>query len=284
MFDTNEQDVLAKLATWGNLNNNVRALLLTSSRTNIHSKPDKLSDYDVEIVVDDMQFFKTDKWLDYFGETLVKWPLTPKNTGFYPESITRLVVFKDFPRVDFQIINKQHFDGTAYDNGYKIILDKDNLEANITLPTLKAYIIKKPSKHDYYETIDGFYWDLPYIAKSLRRGEVTFARYMLLSAIRYASFERMLAWYIGANNNWAVNFGVHGRNVERLVDQDLANEINSICAGGNAKEIWQATLSMVDIFNRLSKEISAQLDYVDEPVNKKEVLKLCDNILNLTMD
>lgn len=145
MFDTNEQVVLSKLARWGNQNDNVRAIILTSSRVGTSSKPDKLSDYDVELIVKNLQAFDSDDWLNYFGQTLVKWPLVPKDVGFAPGSITRLVVFKDFPRVDFQIIDKEYFDSTTYDNGYKMILDKDNIEAKIISPTLRKYIIKKPT-------------------------------------------------------------------------------------------------------------------------------------------
>ena len=283
MFETNEQDVLSKLERWGTQNDNVRAMILTSSRVSKSSKPDKLSDYDVELIVKDLHLFNSDDWLDYFGQTLVKWPLMPRNAGFAPGSLTRLVVFKDFPRVDFQIIDNQHFDSTDYNNGYKIIIDKDNIESKIVHPTLKKYIVTKPTEREFYETVDGFYWDLPYIAKSLRRGETAFARYMLLSAIRYESFERMLSWYVGLSNNWSINYGVHGRNLEKLMDIDFENEINSISATSEKKEIWQATLSMVDIFDRMSQEVGTQLGYTKEPVNKKAVIVLCEDMLNLNL-
>jgi aminoglycoside 6-adenylyltransferase len=283
MFDTNEQDALSKLAQWGNQNDNVRAMILTSSRVSKSSKPDNLSDYDVELIVSDLQPFNSDDWLDYFGKTLVKWPLIARNADFAPGSITRLVVFKDFPRVDFQIIGKQYFDGTSYDNGYKIILDKDNIESKIVNPTLKKYIVAKPIEQDFYETVDGFYWDLPYIAKSLRRGEIAFARYMLLSAIRYESFDRMLSWYVGLHNNWSVNYGVHGRNLEKLINKYFASEINSISATGDEIEIWQATLDMVNIFDKMTQEVGEELGYVEEPVNKKAVLVLCEDMLNLNL-
>ena len=67
MFETNEQDVLSKLERWGTQNDNVRAMILTSSRVSKSSKPDKLSDYDVELIVKDLHLFNSDDWLDYFG-------------------------------------------------------------------------------------------------------------------------------------------------------------------------------------------------------------------------
>lgn len=104
MFDENESDVLAKLINWSEANDDVRALILTSSRASANKTPDKLSDYDVEEIVDSLDPFMSDDWLSVFGRVIIKWPLSPRNTGYSTDSITRLVVFSDFPRIDSQII------------------------------------------------------------------------------------------------------------------------------------------------------------------------------------
>jgi aminoglycoside 6-adenylyltransferase len=283
MFDKTETEVLNKLKTWGDINANVRALILTSSRVGPNPKPDKLSDYDIEVIVDDLGPFNNDEWLNTFGTTLVKWPLYPKNTGYNKNSITRLVVFTDFPRVDFQIMSKLSFDSFAYDSGYKFIVDKDNLQLTTPKPTCTEYIIKQPSADVFYEAIDGFYWDLPYIAKSLKRGELAFARFMLLSAIRYDSFDEMLAWYIGFKNSWTVNYGAHGRNFEKLTDKTFANEINSLDAGDNPELIWRNALKMEQLFHKMYEELAINLQYDKKPVNTQAVLTYCNKILELPL-
>jgi aminoglycoside 6-adenylyltransferase len=278
MFDKTEIEVLNKLNSWGDINDNVRALILTSSRVGPNPKPDKLSDYDIEVIVDDLVPFNNDEWLSTFGTILVKWPLYPKNTGYNKNSITRLVVFTDFPRIDFQIIKKTNRNSFSYDNGYKILLDKDGISNKINPPTFSEYVIKKPNAEEFYETVNGFYWDLPYIAKSIKRGELAFAKYMLLSAIRYDSFEKMLSWYVGLKNNWSVNYGVHGRNLEKLADKTFANEINSLVAGNNPEDVWQSALKMEQIFNKMYLDLAKYLSYNKKVVKISAVLDYCNKI------
>jgi len=281
MFDKSENEIINTIRDWAEKEDNIRAIVLTSSRVNSNSKPDKLSDYDIEVFVNDLSPFNSDEWLGNFGTTLVKWPLYPKNTGYQENSITRLVVFSDFPRVDFQISIIQNFDPHAYENGYKIIVDKDNIQNKIPEPTYAEFVVTKPTEKEFYETIDGFYWDLPYIAKSLKRGEIAFARYMLLSAIRYDSFEQMLRWYAGFQNNWSVNYGVHGRNLEKLLDESTTVEINSLCADNILNDIWQTTLAMEKLFNNMQTQIAKELHFQNNPVKINEVLEYCDFILAL---
>jgi len=281
MFNKPENEIINTIRDWAEKEDNIRAIVLTSSRVNPNSKPDNLSDYDIEVFVNDLKPFNSDEWLGNFGTTLVKWPLYPKNTGYQENSITRLVVFNDFPRVDFQISIIQNFDPQAYKNGYRIIVDKDNIKNKIPEPTYTEFVVKKPTAKEFYETVNSFYWDLPYIAKSLKRGEIAFARYMLLSAIRYDSFEQMLRWYAGFQNNWSVNYGVHGRNLEKLLDESTTVEINSLCADNTLNDIWQTTLAMEKLFNNMQTQIAKELHFQNNPVKINEVLEYCDFILAL---
>ena len=283
MFDTNEATVVDALSRWGEGDDNIRSLILTSSRVNNLKKADKLSDFDIEVIVQDTMPFLNDEWLSVFGDVLIKWPLKPQNTGYATDSITRLVVFRNFPRVDFQIISENCFDGKSYDNGYRLLVDKDNYSERIPNPTFEQFIINKPTEDEFYATIDGFYWDIPYIAKSLRRGEISFAKYMLQGAIRYESFERMLGWYVGSKNSWTINLGVHGRNLEKLVNIEFTEKINSLNPSNKTDEIWQTTLEMVSLFEEMSNYLSDELGYHQAVVDKNQILQMCHKMLELPM-
>lgn len=164
-----------------------------------------------------------------------------------------------------------------------MIIDKDNICQDVHKPTYREFVANKPTEDEFYDTIDGFYWDVPYIAKALRRGELTFAKYMLLVAIRNESFERMLFWYVSNLHEWNVNLGAHGRNLEKLVSKDFLNRINSISNSGSAEDIWQSSLVMVDIFEDMASELAATLNYKQKVVNNKQVLEMCQSILDLSM-
>lgn len=75
-----ENEVLSTFNSWAISNNLVRAVILTSSRTNKTNEVDFLSDYDIELYVSDIKIFMDDKWLESFGEVMVRWPYKPKST------------------------------------------------------------------------------------------------------------------------------------------------------------------------------------------------------------
>jgi aminoglycoside 6-adenylyltransferase len=46
-------------------------------------------------------FLEGDEWLEAFGSVMVRWPLRPRST-FDENWLTRLVLFNDGVRIDFQ--------------------------------------------------------------------------------------------------------------------------------------------------------------------------------------
>ena len=64
-------------------------------------------------------------------------------------SITRLVLFKDGVRVDFQISDQQTIAPDGYDDGYRVLIDKDGLTTGLNPPTFSEYWVKKPSNEEF---------------------------------------------------------------------------------------------------------------------------------------
>ena len=61
-----------RLARWAGDHENVRTLILTSTRVIPGASVDAYSDHDVVAVVDDVRaMFEDTKWQDYFGEVLI---------------------------------------------------------------------------------------------------------------------------------------------------------------------------------------------------------------------
>ena len=72
------RDMAKEVTDWANEMENVRGVMLTSTRTNPNAMVDALSDYDIELFVEDFQpFLEGDKWLEAFGDILVRTPINP---------------------------------------------------------------------------------------------------------------------------------------------------------------------------------------------------------------
>lgn len=233
-------------------------MILTSSRVALNSNVDVFSDYDVELYVDDLKQFVTDDWLSFFGEIRLRWPLKPM---LEHERITRLILFKNNVRIDFQITDSKSIDILKYDSGYKVLLDKDNIAINIKTPTYSEFVIKKPREKEFVEVINDFFWDGTYIVKCLWRDELYFAKYMSDHVIHFDYFQRMIEWYIGMQHDWSVSTNKYGRRFKKYLDQTTWKELESTFAGANIEENWDAFFNMVTLFSRLAKELADKLDY-----------------------
>jgi aminoglycoside 6-adenylyltransferase len=256
-----EKEVLAQFDKWAQGNDLIRAAILTSSRVNPEREMDFLSDYDIVLYVADLQpFRKSDQWLDAFGSIMVRWPRRPLSMPG-ETAITRLVLFKDGVRIDFGIIDESKIAPDAYDDGYRVLIDKDNLTVGLNEPTFSEHLIGKPCREEYDTLVHDFWWNATYVAKHLWRDELPFAANMLGQAVRDKYLRTIIEWYIGLQHNWSVNTGLGGRWFKRYLDDETWSEYESTFARADIEENWQAFFTAVTLFRKLAKIVGSSLGY-----------------------
>jgi len=272
-----EKETLTHFIDWANKNPLIRAGILTSSRAIEDSEIDFLSDYDIELYVSDLNpFKKNDEWLNPFGLIMVRWPLKPSST-LEQNWITRLVQFNNGIRIDFQITDQKSISSQRYDDGYKVLVDKDNLTDKISKPTYSKCNIKKPSLEEYDDLVNAFWWDSIYVPKYLYRDELPFAKYMF-DDILHNKLNKIIEWYIGLNNNWSVNTGISGKSFKRFLDNKLWREYELTFAGAEITENWQAFFNIIALFRKLAKIISSHLGYSYPVKVDNDVTEYCKRI------
>lgn len=257
-----QEQVLAQFEEWARNNDLVRAAILTSTRANPERETDVLSDYDIEFYVSDIEPFRqSDAWLDHFGDVMVRWPYTPQPGGPWA-GITRLVIFTDCVRIDFQIHEAGEISRDAYDDDYRVLLDKDGLMTELRPPTHSEHLVKKPTRNEYEVLVNEFWWNAHYVPKYLRREELPFAASMLAQSVRGKYLHTIIEWFIGLQNSWSVNTGVCGRKFKRYLDDQTWREYESTFAVADIEEQWQAFSNGVKLFRRLAKSVGEALGYV----------------------
>lgn len=254
-------NVIKKLKEWAESTDSVRALVLTSSRCgNVNAPIDQFSDYDVVIYVGSLDNFRDDKWLSYFGNILVKWPLKPESE-LGENWITRLVIFENRLRIDFQITTETKTPPLDYDLGYRVIVDKDGFTQNFPRSTKTMHLIKKPTEQEFSEMVNAFFWDATYIPKYLYRGGLFYTKYMFDVDLRFFHLEKMTEWYIGSQNEWNVNTNVHGRLFPKYLDKNTWKNIEETFAGADKEEGWKAFFKMIEIFTTFAQEVAVKCRY-----------------------
>jgi len=275
-----ENEVLKKLENWAENNDTVRAIILTSSRVIPSSQPDIFSDYDVELYVDNNESFLSDEWLEFWGPIMVRWPLKPfSDKG----GVTRLVHFKDGIRIDFQIKSKKTIEPTAYDNGYKVIIDKDELTKNLLEPAYSKYTVTKPSQEEFTSLVNDFFWDATYIPKCLRRNEVYFAKFQLDNVIRFEHMQKIIEWHIAAQHDWSISLKNHGRDFKKYLGEDLWLELEKTFSDANIDNNWKAFFNTIVLFRKFAKEVAENLNYTYPEKTDDAVTKYCHDAKTIEM-
>jgi aminoglycoside 6-adenylyltransferase len=256
-----EETVLGQLVAWGDAVDNVRAAVLTSSRANPSREVDWLSDYDVELFVKDLgPFLADDRWLDAFGRILVRWPLRPGETDFQEGWITRLVLFEDHVRIDFQITDRQAIPPHAYRDGYRVLIDKDGLLRDLPRPTHDAYRIRCPTREEFLDRVNAFWWDAAYVPKHLWRDELPFTAQMA-AELRQGKLRPMMEWWIGSECDWTATTGLGGRWFKRFLDEKTWSAYEATFATAGIEDQWRAFFALVELFSRLAREVATRLGY-----------------------
>ncbi|MBS8263614.1 aminoglycoside adenylyltransferase [Mesobacillus boroniphilus] len=282
-----EQEMINQLLEWARQNENIRSVLMTSSRANPHAFTDLFTDYDFEIFVKDLDgFTRDDGWLNQFGTLIKKVVLQDGNWR------TRLVLYEDGTKIDFQVSTVEfikHLGAMTelperYDNGYKVLLDKDEITKGIPAPSYKAYITKKPSAEMFADIINSFWGDTAYVANSLWRDELYFAKYMLDNVLRFNYLQPVIEWYIGVKYDWSVNPNKYGRWFKRYLDSDTWTELEGTYAGAGIEENWEALYRTADLFSGLAQDVGKSLHYPYPFEYEQKMRKYLLKVMSLPQD
>lgn len=260
MTSLTEDEVLARFQEWADGEPSVRAAILTSSRVNPQPDVvDVLSDFDIEVYVESLESYRhNDDWMNAFGPILVRCPWKPESLedGW----LTRMAVFKDGFRIDFQLTD-QGLAKERYVDGFRVLLDKDGISEGLEAPTYEGYRICKPSLDEWQKFVNEFWWDAIYTAKSLARDELFYAKFTFDSIMRFNYLQTLIEWSICVEHGWDTQPNKYGRLFKKYVRADRWARVESTFAGADIHDNWEAFFNALDLFRELAKEVGAHLGY-----------------------
>lgn len=274
-----EADVLAKLVAWGDTQPSIRAMILTSSRARPDGPVDLLSDYDVILAVTDAeQFGREEAWLSDYGLPMVQWGDQGELYGL--TTYFRGVVYADYVKIDYSIwpvallkeVSARVALPDGLDVGYRVLLDKDGGTTGWKPSSYQAHIPARPTEAEYRALVEEFWWGTTYVAKSLWREELVFAKWCLDCDTKLEAMRRLLEWRIEIDHDWSVKPGVHGRGLERLLPADVWADFASTYVGTDIEANWAALFRTTALFRQVAKGVGGALGYaypqaVDDQVN-----------------
>jgi aminoglycoside 6-adenylyltransferase len=264
-----EKDVVDKLVVWGTTHPLIRAMILTSSRTRPDGPVDLLSDYDLILGVSEVETFSfDDAWIFDYGKPMVRWGDQGEMHGL--ATYFRGVVYQSYIKIDYSIWPMELLERIAasaslpdqLDVGYRVLLDKDRQTAGWMQPSYRAHVPTRPTEAEYRALVEEFWWCTTYVAKSLWRDDLVFARWSLDQDLKLETVRRMLEWRIEIDHDWSVKPGVYGRGLKQLLPPNIWSEFASTYVSLDVEETWTALDGVIALFRQVALDVGNALGYI----------------------
>jgi aminoglycoside 6-adenylyltransferase len=273
-----EEEIIRLILAVARQDERIRAVHLNGSRANPHVRRDVFQDYDVVYFVTELESLTTHaSWVEIFGERIImqtpermRLPGHPENAR---DSFAFLMLFTDGNRIDLTLFPldklRKNF---VPDSLTLVLLDKDGLFPRLPPPDESDYLTKPPTEQEFLDVCNEFWWVAPYVAKGLRREQITYAKAMLEGPVRQMLMQ-IVEWHTGIKTDFTVNFGSYGKNLKKLVEAEFYERLLMTYPDANPQNIWRSLFIMTEMFGELSEEIAAHCGF-DYPQN--ESLKVID--------
>jgi len=243
-------------------------MILTSSRTRPDGPVDLLSDYDLILAVSDVgPFAFDDAWISEYGRPMVRWGDQGEMHGL--TTSFRGVVYQNYVKIDYSIWPVElleHIAASALlpdqlDVGYRVLLDKEQRTAGWKPPSYQAHIPARPTQAEYQALVEEFWWGTTYVAKSLWRDDLVFAKWTLDQDLKLETMRRMLEWRIEIDQHWSVKPGVYGRGLKQLLPPDIWSKFTRTYGSLDVEETWAALDLAIALFRQVALDVGNALGY-----------------------
>ena len=253
--------MLEKVVSWANGEDAIRAVVVTGSLARGDGSTDDFSDLDVQIIATDYaRYIADDSWLDKLGEVWIRFPL-------YEDVPYRLVWFADGTKVDFQfmtvemirqIIESRRL-SDEYLRGYLVALDKDDLYRDLP-PSPRIFPQPaNPSAEQVAAVFNEFWFEAIHVAQFIRRREFWVVKFR--DWTMKCDLLQLLEWHARATSEEPVNTWLLGKRMREWTDAKTYDSVREIWSGWEAKALWQALRKQIELFDKLSSELSVTLGF-----------------------
>lgn len=281
-----DHDAVSSLVQWAESKVDIRAMLLTSARTNPSATVDRFSDYDVILVVTSIKpFLESEDWLEDFGKVLVVYR-DPIRIEYGLETFIRVTQYENGTKIDYTIwpvdlirrITREPKLPPCLDVGYNVLIDKDNLTEQLRRPTYTAYIPIIPTEKEYQALIEEFFNIAIYVAKHICRDDLMPLKYCLDYVAKQDKLRKMLEWRVELDHNWSIGLGAYGKSLKKYVKSEIWSELESTYVGAGKEENWEALFRTIAVFRKVATEVADHLGYSYPYSLDQRVVKYLDKI------
>jgi aminoglycoside 6-adenylyltransferase len=257
--------IIARFIAWASTESAIEAAMVIGSRARVDHPADAWSDLDIVVFTTNPgRLLGESEWLTAIGPPVITY-IEPTAIGSWQE---RRVLFEGALDVDFAAVPAgliATLEGLSpgdalYEElasvirrGFRILIDRHARLASL-LPAMSApanSVPTRPHQDELTETLNNFWYQCVWMAKKLRRGEITVAHECLVGHQRWL-LMRMVRWH--AERDGAVWH--RARFIEEWAHPYVVDQMAATWALHDAADIQRALTSMMDLMAWLSEEIA----------------------------
>ncbi len=277
-----ESQVFRQLLDFARAHPDIRVVVMNGSRVNPNAPKDLFQDYDVIYYGSNPRRYREDQgWIASFGELII---LQQNDyTSYGQDGYIFLMQFTDGVRIDLSFEPLDNLSHLGEDTLTQVLLDKDNSLPPLPPSSDSGYLVQKPTRKVFDETVNNFFWCSGNIAKGIWRDELSYAKYMFDEIIR-PDIRSLLEWYAAMLNGWSIGTGAYGKWLKKYLPPETWDLYVSTYAGADYEENWQALFNACQLVRQVGQEVAQQLGY-DYPIeDDRRVVAHLEHVRSLPRD
>ena len=173
-----------------------------------------------------------------------------RNGGF-----TYLMQFVDGNRIDLTLIPFDHVADMTEDSLSVLLMDKDDFFDPFPPPNEASYLPKPPTRKDFQDCCNEFWWLVPYVVKGLGRGDILYAKHFIDGGLRN-QLMIMLTWVFGIRTDFKCNPGKVGKYFNEVLAPERWSRLLATYTGADPSDIWEGLLIMCILFRECALELA----------------------------
>ena len=249
--------------SWVQTVDDIRAAFIIGSRARRDHTADEWSDMDIIFFTSRQRdYLSNNEWLNSLGDICISF--VTQTAGGDPECLT---LFDGGWQVDFVIHTTDNLDYLVknkiipdnFYRGVKVLIDKDHVAHDIIPKYSKAPQGNSLSEDKFLQAINMFWFIALYTAKQILRNELWVVK------VRDNNLKelllQMIEWHEKTVNGIEYDTWHAGRFLCEWASKETKEELQSSFGHFDRTDSWKALMATVNLFKRLSHEISHKMKF-----------------------
>jgi aminoglycoside 6-adenylyltransferase len=203
----------------------------------------------------------------------------PENNG----SFVYLMLFKDGNRIDLTLIPLEKQNKLLEKDSLTIVLlDKDSIVPEFEPSNDKDYHETEPTKENFSECCNEFWWVLQNVAKGIWRDELPYAKRMFTFSRNM--LDKMISWYISLQYDFKISTGKMGKYFKKYLESNLWELYCKTYSDGNYEHFWESIFISTELFRIVALKVAETFEFKYDTDEDKNMMKYLNQVKRLPKD